>query len=505
LDADYPAKGVKFARRNTGHRAFGRIDWLITANRACLKHGVQIRTSEQPPSSKFYHDFAANLAAERECMATHLSALRHMKVDALQQYIHARMAGMRTSEWLDSLPIYIAATTCELVGGIERYTTGYMNSELDQIELSACADLGFSLLQGSETNFRDFIRRRAERYFSTRRYAGGRSMFGRLYEKLAHHRADPNFEPVRRVMRDEVLNNVPLGPGDDFFGPVAERRLHSLRTAHLTFGVHPKRLLKSLVNAGLISSDASNTNGRTVLPADVMENFVREEVNYLTAPDAIALLGASRRSLDSLSERGLISVQGRKGENIRTEPRYDSKQIETFLTRIKSRVTCTPAANLVPLLKAVRVTNCTYNDLIEMILDDELSSVAWDDEYVGLPAIRIDPDEVLAKTSKPDPFVNLRTVETEIPSSFNVVRALVTEGYLPSIKRAHPVAGMPQTAVSVEALATFKQTYVSLANVAKARATRTRKCRSYLETCGIVPSFVAAEMPFYLRSSLPEV
>ncbi len=488
-----------------GYRAFGRIDWLITANRACLKHEVQIITSEQFPSSKFNHDFAANLAAERECMETHLASLRHMKVDALQLYMHARMAGMKTSEWLDSLPIYIAATTCELVGGIERHEAGFLNSELDQVELSACADVGFSLLQGDESNFREFIRRRADRYFSTRRYAGGRSMFGRLYEKLAHHRADPNFEPVQRVMRDEVLNNVPLGPGDDFFGPVNERRLHSLRTAHVTFGVHPKRLMKSLLNAGHISSGTARTHGRTVLPADVMENFVRDAVNGITAPEARALLGASRRSLDSLSEHGFISVQGRKEDNIRTEPRYDAAQIETFLALLRSRVTCVPTAKLVPLLNAVHVTNCSYNALLDMIVNNELASVAWDQESVGLLAIRIDPDEVLAMTTEPDEFVNLKTVEIEIPSSFNVVRALVVDGHLPSIKRPHPKAGIPQTAVSIKALASFKQTYVSLANIARARGTRTRKCRSYLEARGIAPSFVAAEMPFYLQSSLPKV
>lgn len=243
-----------------GHRAFGRIDWLTTANRACVQHEVEIRTSEQSPASNFVHDFAPNLASERVYMEAHLSGLREMKADALQRYVQARMAGMRTSEWLDSLPIYIAATMCELVGGIERHTTGFMNSSLDQIELSACANVGLSLLQGHESNFRDFIRRRAERFFSTRRYAGGRSMFGRLYEKLAHHRADPNFEPVRKVMRDEVLNTVPLGPGDDFFGPVNERRLHSIRTAQVAFGVDPRRLMKSIINAGLISKDASNSH-----------------------------------------------------------------------------------------------------------------------------------------------------------------------------------------------------------------------------------------------------
>lgn len=234
-----------------------------------------------------------------------------MRPDDLQRYVQAPMAGARTSDWLDSLPIYVDITLCELVGGLEQHGPKCMSSQLDPVELSNCASTGFQLLQGPESNFRDFVRAKSQAYFDKRSYNGGRSLLGRLYDKLAHNTRDPNFDPVRKIMLDEVLDALPLGPGDDFFGPVTERKLHSVQTAHKTYGLHPKRLMKSLVNAGLVSEDqAQNTPGRILLDASLMESFVSRSIASVSSVEAMEQLGLGRRSLRSLSASGLFSVVG---------------------------------------------------------------------------------------------------------------------------------------------------------------------------------------------------
>ncbi|MBX4963674.1 TniQ family protein [Rhizobium binae] len=486
-----------------GHRAFGRADWLIWANRACPIHEVELKTSAHDRSPVFTHDFAANLAAESDEMNAHISSLRTMRPDTLQQYIQARMSGARVSPWLDSFPIYVATTLCDLVGGLERHGLKFTSSQLDQAELSDCASAGFEILHGSESNFREFIRKKSQNFFNGRSYYGGGSLFGRLYEKLAHESIDPSFNPIRKIMLDEVLSVVPLGPGDDFFGPVTHRRLHSLQTAHKNYGVHPKRLLKSLVNAGLVSEDqAQNTPGRILVEADLMKSFVEKSVSCINSSEAMEQLGTSFNTLKLLTANGFFSVVGGK-KNMIAEPRYDPHELDAFLKSLRARVTQAANPNLVPMRLAAQVARVSFIELIVLILDAELPSVGWEESKIGLSAIRVDPDELVARVRPRDDLLSLRTIETKMHTSYYVTQALIHEHRIRSATRRNPITGRPQTVVTQDDFAEFCSTYQSLQNIAKDRITTMAKCRKLFVKLGIAPAFTAANMAFYRRSDVP--
>lgn len=188
---------------------------------------------------------------------------------------------------------------------------------------------------------------------------------------------------------------------------------------------------------------------------------------------------------------------------MKADPRYDPDELVAFLNRIKARVTQATTPNLVSMHIAVKAAQIPIPEFIELLLNGELKSVGWDETGTGLAAIRVDPDELIARVRVPDDLLSLRTVELRISTSFQVTKALINEHRIPAITRRNPITGRPQTVVTEDDFAAFHSTYLSLRNIAKGRATTTIKCRKLLMTLGVAPAFFAANMAFYRRSDLP--
>ncbi|NKM89387.1 hypothetical protein GFL54_35390 [Rhizobium laguerreae] len=498
---------MKGGRR--GFRSFGRIDWLVKSIRCCEDHGVQLVTCDQDTPPVFIHDFAANLAQLGDVRRM-LSDVEFMKPDSLQRYVKERLRGKQTeAAWLDSLPLYVAVRLCETVGTAERHGTQFHTSNMNEHEWSACAGAGYDLLRGGEQDFRNYLRRQVKCFYGKLSDMGGRSIFGRLYERLAHETEDKAFDPIRQIMRDVALDSLPLGPGDEFFGPVTERRLHSVQSASVEFGVHPKRLRKTLVNEGLIpTEDKSKTFERILLDAKTMQRFALVAKSSLNVPDAKAYLGAERVQFEMLVKHGFIQPVGGNGASaeVAVDRRFSPDDLDTLLRRLKAADTRADNNGLSDLREVMSKAGCTFAEVIELVLSGTLAKVSWAAGETGLAAIRLDADEIKAKTIGDDHgCLSLRQLETVIPASSKIIKALIAGGRLPAVKRRNPVKRNMQTVVEPGALEAFMNQYLSLGNFATSRRTRTWNLKRNLDDAGIEPIFVAAEMPFYLRSDIERV
>lgn len=498
---------LKGGRR--GFRSFGRVDWLVKSIRCCEDHRVQLVTCEMDPPPVFVHDFAANLAQLGDVRRM-LPDVEFMKPDSLQGYVKERLRGKQTeAAWLDSLPLYVAVRLCETVGTAERHGTHFHTSDINEHEWSACAGTGYDLLRGGEQAFRDYLRRQVRCFYGKLSEMGGRSIFGRLYERLAHETEDKAFDPIRQIMRDVALDSLPLGPGDEFFGPVTERRLHSVQSASVEFGVHPKRLRKALVNEGLIpAEDKTKTCERILLDAKTMRRFTLEVKSSLNVPDAKAYLGAERVQFETLVKHGFIRPVGGNGESaeIAVDRRFSPDDLDTLLRRLKAADTGADNSGLSTLREVTSKAGCTFAEVIELVLSGTLAKVSWASGEPGLAAIRLNADEIKAKTIGDDHgCFSLRQLETVIPASSKIIKALVEVGRLPSVKRRNPVKRNMQTLIEPSALEAFTKQYLSLGNLATSRRTRTWNLKRDLDDAGIEPIFVAAEMPFYLRSDIERI
>ncbi len=490
-----------------GFRAYGRLEWLVAPIRTCRHHGVRLITSENASAPMFLHDFAANLAAESGNMDRHMSDAEALEADNLQSYVEARLRGEETgAAWLDTLPLYVAIRVCETVGASERHGIRFHTSAIDEREWSACAGAGYDLLLDGENGFRDWLQSHLVRFLSRKSDMGGRALFGRLYERLAHETSDEAFNPIRDIMRDVALSNLPLGPGDDFFGPITERRLHSVQSASKEFGVHPKRLRKLLLNSGLVSAENSEkTFERILLDAATMSRFAVEAGSSLDVPEAKAYLGAGRAQFELLVKHGFIKPHGgdRSASDNAVDRRFSPADLDEFVGRLRSAVTGFDDRGLSSLQEVVRKAGCTFAEVIGLILGGELRTVAVSADCVGIAAIRLDVDEVKARTVGEDhACITLRRLERLLPASSQIIKALVDEGRMPTVQRRNPVKRNMQTVVEPSAFLAFMEDFVSLGSLATGRGTRTWSLRRELDNAGVTPAFVAAGMAYYRR---PEI
>lgn len=480
----------------SGYRAYGRIEWLVNAVRTCATHGVMIVTSDRVPPPVFLHDFAANLANETTSNAG-MVIPQPNEPDSLQRHVEARLRSATTaSQWLESMPLHVAIRLCETVGASERNGIRFHSDRIDPIEWSACAGAGYDLLSGGEADFRSWLEKLLSDFALGRSDMGGRVLFGRLYERLAHETDDPAFDPIRDIMRDVALCSLPLGPGDDFFGPITDRRLHSVQSASRQFGIHPKRLRKLLVNSGMIpAEDVAKTFERILLPATDMEKFVAEAQAGLDVPEAKIRLGVSRVQFDILIEHRLIvPVAGNRSAS------------DDFLRRLTASVTVDPSSEMVDIATACRRTNCQFMEIMEMLLNRSLETVAIDPDHHGISGFRLDITEVRRMTAGEDHgCFAVSKLQSLIPASSRIVSGLLSGGWIATVERRNPAKRYMQKVVEPDTLAKFKEEFVSLGNLASSRRTRTWSLKRQLEERSIEPKFIVAEMPFYRRADLTDL
>tara|TARA_R110002020_G_scaffold298211_1_gene514029 strand:+ start:26027 stop:27856 length:1830 start_codon:yes stop_codon:yes gene_type:complete len=488
-----------------GFRSFGRVEWLVKAIRCCEEHNVPLLTMEKDPAPMFLHDFAANLPPFGDIRRFSQDA-GYMRPDSLQIYVRGRIYGWQTQVcWLDNLPLYVAVRLCETVGASERHGTHFRTRDIDEVEWSACAGLGYDILHGGENDFRTHLKENIARFFRRTGDVGGRSIFGRLYEGIAHETDDKAYDSIRTIMRDVAMDNLPLGPGDDFFGPVTERRLHSVQSAAKEFGVHPKRLRKMLVNSSMIpAGEATKTFERILLEASLMEKFAFEAQTSLDVPEAKARLGAGRVQFESLVKSGLIEPIGgnRTGADfVPTDRRFIPSELDGLVKRLRAAVTVDEEGpDLVDIATAVTKANCKFMEIVDLLLARKLCKVRWDGTRTGIAAIRVDVDEVKAATrTEHHGCIPIAELQMRLPASYRIVVALIESGRLPSVKRRNPVKRHMQTVVEPEALASFKKEFVSLGNLATAKRTRTWSLKREIEELMIKPEFDAGGMLFYRK------
>ncbi len=490
-----------------GFRAYGRIDWLLTPIRACRIHGVQLATSEIITKPVFIHDFAANLREEMENNETYGSSCVSAQIDSLQEYVEAKLCGTHgNAPWLDTFPLYVAVRLCETVGATERLGRRFKNNQIDELEWSRCAGTGFDILSSGEESFRGHLHHLLKHFYKSNGDIGGRAVFGRLYEMLAHETSDTAYDPIRSIMRDVALNSLPLGPGDDFFGPVTERKLHSVQSASKHFDIHPKRLRKLLVNSNLIKAeDKTKTFERILLKAETMERFVWEAKTSLDVPEAKAYLGASRMQFETLVKSGILKPHARldvEGDKLApVNRRFTLHDMDELHLRLRAAVTTGADEGMSTLEEAVQKAGCKLTEILEQLLAKRLTKVGWVKDQVGLAAIRLDVDEIKEATiGDQHGCLSFREVTRLIPASSKIVKALAEAGHLPIVQRRNPVKRNLQNVVEPVALENFIDEFVSLGNLATSRRTRTWSLERKLDTAGIRPVFRAAEMPFYRRS-----
>lgn len=489
-------------------RPWGRVAWSISLVRTCPLHSAQLVSIDAARRGYVYQDIVSAV----EGCGGELGCLAHdadpVTPSGLETYVHERLGGMRPGGFLSTLPFYVAVRLTEMVGGMILFGKNFHPNKLSSQDWLDAGREGYLVTSEGEEGIRDFLGQSFGNYLRSRRSVGGKVLFGSLHAWLLQSHKNPDYDPVRKLVREHVIDTLPVGPGDDILGTVTRRRWHSLHSAAIEYGVHPKRLRKLLIEAGHIApSDAKLSDARVLIDAEKVAAFLQSIATSMTGEEARRYVKATRIQWEIITREGFVQpMVPSTGTN---QAAYSRDALDEFLTSVvystgaKGRHLRHPSG-------AARSARCGLADVLRLLVDRKLKEVALYGRRSGFEGLRVNPAEVKRRVPrKPLPGLSMRQAAVRMGLAGNLMARLVAARLLPSSPIDGVSGNRPMRVITPEDADAFSARYITLSQAATSMGLGNcgRIARQVIEAGGIRPAFdpEVCGCRIYERAALPLV
>lgn len=508
------ADGPSIMQRPELH-AFGRTAWLLSPIRTCAKHKLGLVELFHAKRPLEIHDFAHAVRTEWPRIGSLLAAAPRREPSALEIYILDRIRNGRGTAWLDTCSLNGAVKSCEIIGAVLLHGLTPNLTRFSEDDWEAAGAAGYAIARQGEEALRHFFTSLQETCPTQAGQVGPQAIFGRLYQWLNYHGMGEERAPLRDLLRQHLLETMPIGPGTKFLGRMVESRtVHSIYTLSKATGQHPKRLRKILIEAGLVPKDAIGVvDNRIVFSADEAEQIVRRFTTSIPLKDVAAYLNCPRVHARLLYEREFIRpVIDASTSMASGKHSFDKDDLDNFLARLLQSASpmADPEPGFADLPHAAKRACCSAMEIVALVLEGRLKRLGRDLNQQGYLALIVDVEEVraLVRLGLNAQGMTLREVERRFGIHTGVVKALIRpgDGPLPTMTVVNPVNRCPQTVVPFEALDAFEREYVGLTRLARERGVHHVVLRKRLDAAGVVPALTREKFSatFYRRRELPE-
>lgn len=376
----------------------GRVNWLFAPIRTCAKHGIALVRRRNTHFSQQFQDMAFVAPEDRE-LDRELREASAVKVSPLQTYVERRFAGSKGPEWLDGQAIDQAAKACEMLGACLEFGAHCNLDELTNEQWDRAGAIGFEAASAGPAGIRRALEETARRSRTTISKGGPQARFGRLYQWLQFNKSGRDRGPMREVVRNHILDTMPVEVGTKLFGEVVlERRRHTIVTLSKATGIHIRTLNRALVRAGILPDhDEKHIESWTSFDAEVGEGLARRIQNSLPIRAIPDHLNCNRRQAELLVRNGilpqLVPGLGRHGgilTNVAVE------DLDAFLRqfRSKGRPVSVPGENMSDVIAMSEIVRIAVVDIVRMVLDGVLEDIELLPEGLGFRSVLVNPEEV---------------------------------------------------------------------------------------------------------------
>ena len=493
---------------------YGRTAWMLDHVRTCPLHEVALTEMPRLRSTpSVVHDFSARIRPFLDDVARHRKEAVRRKASGLEHYILGRLEGHQQADWLDGLPFHVAVQTCERVGAVALFGPEVSFRGLDDDEWRAAGGVGFDVMSLGTGGFADFLDvLRVDQASTLHANSLGRKCYGSLWEFLLRCVRDPDYSSVRQLVAEQIAKHRPVPEEREILGcSVPGMKVHSIRTAALATGKHPKRLRKILSRRGLIApGHEGKSDGMVTFDAETAADLLTSVRGYLTLKDMESYLNASRSPVQVLYKAGLLipAVRIRK-------PRtgwlgFDRGDIDAFLERLLSAtVECSvvgPGEVTIP--AAARRAHCGIAEVTRLVLDRRLRWAGRLASERGFMSVLVRSEEVTELTRGPE-MAGMAAchIRKRLQVEWQTVDRLIEGGLLERMEVAHPVTKAPVRVVTQESLERFESEYVSIARLAQERGIHLLKLKHWLAKRAVQPALAPGKFgSVFLRwSDVPNI
>ena len=391
--------------------------WLLRPVVICARHRVVLAELPAPDAVKAFD--LQKLIAEQDFKLPKTPQDGTTDPGPLQTYVEDRLWGTKTAAaWLDGQGIAPSSKACEMLGALVEGGPGAPIGSYSELDWARAGDTGFQICsRGPEAilNVLGQLRIRAGR--SSGR-AGPQAAYGFLFNWLNCTQRSKDFGPLRQIVRDAIVDNFAIGPGEIILGEeISQRRVHSVNSLVAATGINRFRLYRVMRKTGIIPETADTVAfNQWVFPAHEGERLITRIQNSIPLNQVKHALGCSTTQAEQLAQHGLITSvvpisEGRVGL---TRGHFNRNDLSALLTEVllHTVVTEVEEEGYIDLTAAARPLSSTA-EILRWHLDGKLTAT-----------------RLLSGTPRLD---HLR---------FNkvAVRALVTERRSPDLRRLTSVA-----------------------------------------------------------------
>ncbi len=508
------AEDVAAATEWPEHAPYGRTLWTLEPLRACPVHGVGLVTLGKTSTPGALHDVASAIAPHVAGLGVLAAEAKPVSSSDMEDYLLDRLAeGAVGGGWLDGLSWHAAADACQTVGAVALHGPDVRLKELDETDWRMAGDAGHAIAADGEAGIRDLLADLDAAYMGSRASVDGpQARYGALFRRLAGTLAEADFDPLRDVVFRHVVETTPVGPGDSLFGrPIGRRILHSVRSASVEYGIHPKRLRKILLAKAIITVASDVTDERAVFAAnDATLALLRKASESVSLTEAETYLGAGRVHAKLLVENGFIEPFVRLPAETFGEMNFAKGDLDAFLAKLlnggrdgRRRCRRTPSTSR----RRPSARTAAPPKIIRLVVGTEAAmdgaaqraSKATCRCWSTLAEIK-----GLVHGGKRDGFT-ARELETRLRTTTKVIAALIKHGELPTSEINNPINRCPTRIVLPADVDAFEAEFASLNGVADEWGRHFKAVKSELAALGIEPTLTrdVYSASFYRRADLP--
>ena len=470
---------------HNAHR-YARAVWAFKSVRTCSEHECFL--VERPVKDRRGLVFDINeLVPETDHELKEISRdLVRAPCSDLQTYIERRLDGSVGPEWLDSLDIDLAAGFVEALGLLltkgPKATVGREKTEV----LHEAGQAAFPFVavgpDGVHALLREVVRRNGE----LSDYASPPAVFGNFYRWLTTPRKNWDMNPVWEVVRNFIVENLPLPSNGIVLGQMAQRKWHSARTLSAA-----TKLPDEVARRVFASAPSEVKNEFGFLDALVAKELVAITDRPLGKGRGAEMLGVSLAAFDRLVAAGIIADAP---QTYGVEPNVISqfKSIETLLTRLRDRLVCVdaPKSGHRRLLDATRLMGAELARVIKALLDGELANAQILNHAPNLSGVYVDPVELSALLPKGRivPLLEAADMLDLTDRQLKAITIVRPPNDQPFVQTAFDRSGNPiMTSFHEADLKAFAANFVSRRRLAREQAIQVYELDRRLKKIGIEP------------------
>lgn len=462
-------------------RPYGRVAWLFNHVERCPRHNVFLSEGTTVVSPGDQNDFIRML--EYPDVATPEMPLGEFG-HKFEKFATDRLLGRSTeTSWLTDFQLHVVARVSEIIGAMSMFGRKVSLDDLDRVNRASARERGYGVLLGGQDVFVEYLKSMQQIVWDNGGPFGGPRMYGRLYLGLSSYE-DPDFDRMKQLIIDTTIDNLPVGPGDELFGPLTRRTWHSVQSISKTTDLRPSTVKALLLELGAITPDKTKSRDNSILvPADVLEQVVSEMGKYIPTDEAARILNVGRVLWNTLLRQGLL------GEKVLK--RVSQIAVDALLQRMVSK--CTTAyvedPDMMDIEAAQKKSRCRLTEIVSLLNDGVLEKVMHAPDRPGLRAVLVSVTEIRRKTRLPElSGLSLREVEQQLKLSTYVVLKLVEGGHIASRTEVNPLTRRRQTTVSLAAVKKFKNKLITSNQAAARLGLHFRVVRKNLAAAGIFPA-----------------